>query len=270
MKLSGRSTFLLTFAGTGLLILFLGSSFSFAAASSPSSAIATRASSALGKYHCIDCWAGYSIQDSTNGTITAVQATLLVPTASCKGVAGKNGSSDFIIGLDGISNGNDFATAGVYINCHNGQVQYLPELFDVNTGQAEAATWNSSSGDKVFISIAYLSGNWVYKIHDLTLKKSLTATLAATGAGLNSAECIFDTYEGSSGIYPVERFSTASFSNCIVTAHGRTGSIGSSFGSAYTLYENICYNHNGKEIIASPSKLMHKKDFTVTWRSSGP
>jgi hypothetical protein len=252
-------------------LLFLGSTALVSLAASPSSSTplsrpALPTSPSIKTYKCDDCWAGYNVQDATNGSVEGVQSNLVVPTLICSST---NTSASFLVGLDGLYT-NDFATSGIYLNCVSGQSQYLAEVYDINTGQYAIASWDPSPGDHVTLSVAYLtSGNFLFKIKDHTNKEGFSETLAATSAALNSAECVFDTTNNAQGVNPVSQFSKASFKDCIVAADGVSNSIGS-FSSPYTLYKNVCYNSAGTIVLATPSHLSDEQNFKVTWKATGP
>lgn len=221
--------------------------------------------------NCNDCWTGYSI-NSTKGAFNSGSVTITVPTVKCSKSLDKTYGaqlSSWGVYSDGLYPDTDIASASVLAECVSGTVYFYGSA--ANSTITYYTSFTPAPGDVVKLSFKVSGGNYKMVINDTTQAASNSFTLGATGAPLNSAECISDMFYNTStgSSFPSVKFSTVSFNDCKVDGKGlKPTPIGSASG---TLYEWTCVNSAGSANLATPTALAaNNMNFKVKWVANGP
>ena len=225
-------------------------------------------------------WSGYADVSATNGSVTGVRASFILPSVTCNSSSPQEQELYFFAALDDLVTSSDFEYAGALAYCPQGYT--IPEYFAVETVNFTISTWAPNPGDTIFASITVSKGNFVYNVTDVTSGHSTRVKSNDSGATLNSAEIVTDTGNcGTSSVTldcPLPDFGTLSFGSghtsvartCYATIDGKSKAIGN-FGSAATLYKGVTTNDAGTIVDAATSGLSTaKSSFTVTFKHAGP
>ena len=213
-------------------------------------------------------WAGY-VGGGAVGSVTLVSGTWTEPAVTCgSAVAGVV----FWVGIDGVySPSTTVEQTGTFAYCAGGGAApaYYAwwEMYPANDIQLISKI-TVSVGDEFKASVSWASATdkFTLKIEDVTTGVKFATTTTQASTEENSAECIAERPSQSSGLLDLPDFGSVKFSSCTATIAGVSGGIGkdktlleitmtSSLKSPYT-------------VLATPSSLTGKKEFTVTWDAS--
>jgi hypothetical protein len=198
-------------------------------------------------------WSGYaalsSISSPTNGFVTSVTGSWIVPTLTC------NSSQDTYVaiwvGIDGYSD-QTVEQIGTEQDCVNGvQENYAWVEFYPNPSRI-ITRLTVHNGDAITASVVYEGGSlFALSITDLTTTQSYSRTYNAV-AQRQSAEWVVEAPSLSGQVLPLANFGTANFSSAQFTDN--TGTTYAIDGRGPGTYDTIALNDpNGGS--AKPSTL---------------
>ncbi len=199
-------------------------------------------------------WSGYA---DTSTTFSTVTASWTEPSASCSGRSTQLAA--FWVGIDGYSS-SSVEQDGTLIECYGGVAyQYTWwEMYPSNDIQVVGETL--AAGDHITSSVVRSGTSYTLKVTDSTHSAdSFSTTQTCSSCANSSAEWIAEAPSGSSGVYPLARFSTW-------TASGATSNSGTI--SSYTDDEITMVDSAGR-VEAQPGALSGGgNSFSVTWERS--
>ena len=199
-------------------------------------------------------WSGYADTGSTFSTVTA---NWTEPTPSCTG--GTTSLAAFWVGIDGYSS-SSVEQDGTLIECYLGTAyQYTWwEMYPSNAIQVVGSSL--AAGDSITASVVRSGTSYTLNVTDSTHNAdSFSTTQTCSSCANSSAEWIAEAPSGSSGVYPLARFSTW-------TASGATSN--SEAISSFTDDEITMIDSAG-QVEAQPGALNSSGNgFSVTWERS--
>jgi len=211
-------------------------------------------------------WAGYFAQNTSpnvNNTVTKVWGTWVQPTINCAN--GKTAIMAMWVGIDGATDGTVEQTGSIG-QCVKSVASYYVwwELYPKNAVQP-ISTVALAAGDTVTASVTALTSG-AFKMTIAVGASSFTKTAKQSGTALRAdAECVVERPSGSSGLFNLAKFTTASFSVCGATISGHSGSI-ESFGQVGKI---DMVNNADTKIIAKTTNAGKKGAFSVDWLGYG-
>jgi hypothetical protein len=208
-------------------------------------------------------WAGYGAVGSATLTVTKISASWVEPTLKCTSTTA---IAVFWVGIDGmVSTAPSVEQVGTIGECVGGVASYAAwwEVYPVNAIQV-ISTITVSPGDHFTASVTYSTTTlkFAMKITDTTTGATFTKDKAYSKAMRETAECIAERPSGSSGLYPLANFGTATFTDCKATISGTSAGIGT-FATVYEITMATSVHS-----LAVPSALTGSTTFTVTWKHS--
>jgi Peptidase A4 family len=208
-------------------------------------------------------WAGYGAVGSATDTVTAVSASWIEPTLTCKSATS---IAVFWVGIDGmVSSAPSVEQTGTIGECVGGVASYGAwwEVYPVNSIQVISSI-TVTPGDHFTASVTYSSATskFAMKITDTTTGATFTKKMAYSSAARETAECIAERPSGSSGLYPLANFGKATFTDCKATISGTSAGIGT-FATVYEITMATTVHS-----LAVPGALKSSTTFTVTWKHS--
>jgi len=199
-------------------------------------------------------WSGYADTSSTFSTVTA---NWTEPSASCTSTTSL---AAFWVGIDGYSS-DSVEQDGTLIECYLGHAyQYTWwEMYPTNDIQVVGSTL--AAGDSVSASVVRSGTSYTLKVTDSThTADSFSTTQTCSSCANSSAEWIAEAPSGSSGVYPLARFSTWTAASATVTEGSTAGTI-----SSFTDDEITMVDSAGR-VEAQPGALNSSgNSFAVTW-----
>ena len=203
-------------------------------------------------------WAGYA---DTGSGFSKVSSSWTEPTASCSG--GQTQLAAFWVGIDGYSSGS-VEQDGTMIECYHGSTYTYSwwEMYPTNAVQVVGSS--VAAGDHITATVTRSGTSYTLKVTDSThTANSFTTTQSCSNCANTSAEWIAEAPSGSSGIYPLARFSTWTANSDSVTEGSSSGTI-----SSFTDDELTMVNNSGQPK-ATPGPLNSSgNSFSVTWDRS--
>ncbi|MGA2621259.1 MAG: G1 family glutamic endopeptidase [Thermoguttaceae bacterium] len=219
-------------------------------------------------------WSGYAAETNLNGaasgSVTAVNGTWKVPTATANGSTSTAYSSVWV-GIDGYSS-SSVEQIGTDSDIVNGQAQYYV-WYEMYPSASENVTGMTiSAGDTINASVTYLTsgahaGQFQLTITDASkTNDTFTIYQTASSAARSSAEWVVEAPSSTSGVLPLANFGSVTFTNATATINGKTGPIDSS------TWQNASINMaSGSTVEASTSGLTDSgaaSSFTVAHNAS--
>jgi hypothetical protein len=208
-------------------------------------------------------WAGYA-DTATTSTYSKVTGSWTEPKGTC---TSKTSLAVFWVGIDGFSS-SSVEQDGTLIECVGGKASYFTwwEMFPSNAIQVVGSS--VKPGDKIAASVVRTGTKYALKVTDSTTPAnsfSTTQTCAATKCVDSSAEWIAEAPSGSSGIFPLAKFSTWTLKGATVKAGTKSGTISSFPDSEITMVRSA----TNPVVKAQPGPLNSAgNQFTVTWKSA--
>jgi len=205
-------------------------------------------------------WSGYADVKSTYSTVSA---TWKEPKVTCSSKATQLAA--FWVGIDGYKS-STVEQDGTIALCQNGEASYATwwEMYPSNSIQFVGE--NVSPGDKITASVVKTGNSYALDVTDSTNSSnsfSKTETCSASTCVDSSAEWIAEAPSGSSGIYPLAKFSTWKVSGSSVTGASGAGTISSFKDNEITMVDS------GGKVKASPSALNPAGTaFSDTWKAA--
>jgi hypothetical protein len=206
-------------------------------------------------------WAGYFAQGKsghTNDSVTMVSGTWVQPKLNC--TSPTTAVTVIWVGIDGAFS-TTVEQTGSFGQCVSGHASYFLwwELYPLNNIQTISGV-TVHAGDKINANVTYSATTKKFTMSVADGTHSFSHTGTQSGTLRNSAECIVERPSGSSGLYPLAKFTTATFSTCTANINGVSHGIG-----GFPAVGKI--NMMGtKKVIASTSALTASTKFTVTWK----
>jgi hypothetical protein len=204
-------------------------------------------------------WSGYA---DTGSSFSAVSASWTEPTPSCSGRT--TSLAAFWVGIDGYSS-SSVEQDGTLIECYKGRTYEYTwwEMYPTNAIQVVGQSL--AAGDAITATVTRSSTSYTLTVTDSTHPANsftTTQTCSASSCVDSSAEWIAEAPSGSSGVYPLAKFSTWTDASSKVT-EGSTAGVISSFTD-----DEITMITNSGATEAQPSALNSAgNSFTVTWVS---
>jgi hypothetical protein len=189
-------------------------------------------------------WSGYA---ATSGTYTGVTGTWIVPQP---GISGTPGVGATWVGIGGVS-GHDLIQAGTQdVAAGGGQAQFQTwiEMLPQASQQVPVAV---VPGDSVTVSITEQgagTGNWNISLTNNTSGQTYQTNVQYTSSE-SSAEWIMEAPSGSSGVLPLDNFTSVSFTAASAVQNGQTVDISQTGAQPITML-----NANG-QALAVPSAI---------------
>jgi hypothetical protein len=203
-------------------------------------------------------WSGYA---DTGSSFSQVAASWTEPSATCS--SNTTSLAAFWVGIDGYSS-SSVEQDGTLIECyHRKAYQYTWwEMYPSNAIQVVGSTL--AAGDSIHASVVRSGTSYTLSVTDSTRSAdSFTTTQTCSSCANTSAEWIAEAPSGSSGIYPLARFSTWTDSGSTVTEGSTSGVI-----SSFTDDEITMVNSSGA-VKAQPGSLNSSGNgFSVTWEQA--
>lgn len=200
-------------------------------------------------------WSGYA---DTGSSFSKVAASWKEPSAACS--SNTTSLAAFWVGIDGYSS-NSVEQDGTIIECYRrAAYQYTWwEMYPANAIQVVGSTL--AAGDSITASVVRSGTSYTLSITDSTHSAdSFTTTQSCSNCANTSAEWIAEAPSGSSGVYPLARFSTWTDSGSTVTEGSTSGVI-----SSFTDDEITMVDSSGA-VKAQPGALNGAGNgFAVTW-----
>jgi hypothetical protein len=203
-------------------------------------------------------WSGYA---DTGSNFSKVSSSWTEPTPSCSG--GQEALAAFWVGIDGYSS-DSVEQDGTLIECYGGTAyQYTWwELYPTNDIQVVGES--VAAGDKITASVVRSGDSYTMAVTDSThTADSFSTTQTSAGDADSSAEWIAEAPSGSSGVYPLAKFSTWTANSDAVTEGSTSGTISSFTDDQITMITSSGATE------ATPSALNSGgNSFSVTWDRS--
>jgi hypothetical protein len=200
-------------------------------------------------------WSGYADTGSSFSTVTS---SWTEPTPTCS--SRTTSLAAFWVGIDGYSS-DSVEQDGTLIECYQRTAyQYTWwEMYPTNDIQVVGSTL--AAGDHIAASVVRSGTSYTLKVTDSTHSAdSFSTTQTCSSCANSSAEWIAEAPSGSSGVYPLARFSTWTASSATVTEGSTAGTI-----SSFTDDEITMVDSAGR-IEAQPGALNSSgNSFAVTW-----
>jgi len=200
-------------------------------------------------------WSGYA---DTGSSFSKVSASWSEPTPSCSGRS--TSLAVFWVGIDGF-NSNSVEQDGTLIECSGGATFQFTwwEMFPTNNVQVVGQSL--AAGDHITSTVTRSGSTYTLAVTDSTHPaNSFSTSQSCSSCANTSAEWIAEAPSGSSGIFPLARFSPWSDTNSSVT-EGSTSGVISSFTD-----DEITMIDNSGAVKAQPSALNGSGNgFSVTW-----
>lgn len=210
-------------------------------------------------------WSGYADEHTKGNTYTKVSGTWTQPKVKCTSATAL---AAFWVGIDGSEGSQTVQQDGTLAECTGGKATYYDwwEMYPTNAVQVEHPV---SPGDKLTGSVVFTGKAYTLTVTDHTHKSgSFTTTQKCSGtACLNtSAEWIVERPSGSSGLYALADYGTATFTKASVTSGKTTGAISKFPDAAITMTAGGTGTGGTGPTLASVSKLASTgTSFTDTW-----
>lgn len=153
-------------------------------------------------------WSGYAV---TGSQFTSVQASWVVPTATCAAAKGDQYAA-FWVGLDGYSS-NTVEQTGTLSYCAGARAGYYAWFEFYPNPNYEILAVPISPGNLVSASVVYNANKFTATITNVSTGKSFSVTANVRGAARSSAEWIAEApcCTSSGGILPMADFGTGLF-----------------------------------------------------------
>jgi hypothetical protein len=202
-------------------------------------------------------WSGYA---DTGSSFSKVSASWSEPTPSCSGRT--TSLAAFWVGIDGYSS-SSVEQDGTLIECYRGHAYEYTwwEMYPTNAIQVVGQSL--AAGDAITATVTRSGTSYTLTVTDSTHPANnftTTQTCSASSCVDSSAEWIAEAPSGSSGVYPLAKFSTWTDANSAVTEGSTAGVI-----SSFTDDEITMITSSGLTE-AQPSALNSSgNSFTVTW-----
>jgi len=200
-------------------------------------------------------WSGYADTGSGFSTVTS---SWTEPSATCS--SSTTSLAAFWVGIDGYSS-SSVEQDGTLIECYQ-RVAYQYtwwEMYPTNAIQVVGSSL--ATGDSITASVVRSGTSYTLKVTDSTHSaNSFSTTQSCSSCANTSAEWIAEAPSGSSGVYPLARFSTWNAANATV-AEGSTSGVISSFTD-----DEITMVNSSGTAKATPGALNSSGNgFSVTW-----
>jgi hypothetical protein len=200
-------------------------------------------------------WSGYA---DTGSGFSKVSASWSEPTPNCSG--GGTSLAVFWVGIDGF-NSNSVEQDGTLIECSGGATFQFTwwEMFPTNNVQVVGQSL--AAGDHITSTVTRSGSRYTLTVTDSTHPaNSFSTSQSCSSCANTSAEWIAEAPSGSSGIFPLARFSPWSDTSSSVT-EGSTSGVISSFTD-----DEITMIDNSGAVKAQPGALNGSGNgFSVTW-----
>jgi hypothetical protein len=179
-------------------------------------------------------WSGYAVT-GTNGSVTDVKGSWIVPTVTC--LAGAPDSfSSFWVGIDGFNSGT-VEQIGIDADCVSGKPTYSAWFEFYPHWPSTINTVVVRPGDTISAEVSYgVKGQFTVTLTNVSWNPQQTFSISSKmpQARLSSAEWIVEA-PWSSGVLPLANFGVAEFghrytsqpSTCYATVNGTAGPISS-------------------------------------------
>jgi len=200
-------------------------------------------------------WAGYA---DTGSSFSRVSASWTEPTPNCS--SRTTALAVFWVGIDGFSS-NSVEQDGTLIECSGGSAFQFTwwEMFPTNSIQVVGQSL--AAGDHITSTVTRSGSRYTLTVTDSTHSaNSFSTTQSCSSCANSSAEWIAEAPSGSSGVFPLARFSTWNDANSSVTAGSTSGTI-----SSFTDNEITMIDSSGA-VKAQPGALNGSGNgFSVSW-----
>jgi hypothetical protein len=221
-------------------------------------------------------WDGYAVTPAVGSTTTfdEVQASWLVPTATCDPNQPDEELAVEWVGLDGFGT-SSVEQGGTIATCNSGLASYHVwwEMFPFN---GITQQFSVNPGDQIKASVTFVpsSGDFDIVVDDVTLGQTLTEDVPCqptqNGCARASAEVISEDPGGNGvdvdGLFPLTDYGTETFTGASVTdSTGHTGTM--SDPSWQTFQLNEVSSQGVTKQTAGPLST-DGSSFTTTWQST--
>ena len=200
-------------------------------------------------------WGGYA---DTGSSFTKVAASWTEPTPSCSGRT--TSLAAFWVGIDGYSS-SSVEQDGTLIECYLGSTYQFTwwEMYPTNAVQVVGSTL--AAGDSITSVVTRSGTSYTLTVTDSThTADSFSTTQTCSSCANSSVEWIAEAPSGSSGVYPLAKFSTWTDAASTAT-EGTTAGVISSFTD-----DEITMIDSSGATKALPGALNSAgNSFTVTW-----
>jgi len=200
-------------------------------------------------------WSGYA---DTGSSFSKVSSSWTEPTPTCS--SRTTSLAAFWVGIDGYSS-DSVEQDGTLIECYQRTAyQYTWwEMYPTNDIQVVGSSL--AAGDSITASVVRSGTSYTLAVTDSThTANSFSTTQTCSGCANSSAEWIAEAPSGSSGVYPLARFSTWTAASAAVTEGSTAGTI-----SSFTDDEITMVDSSGR-VEAQPGALNTAgSSFAVTW-----
>ena len=219
-------------------------------------------------------WSGYAVT-GTNGSVTDVKGSWIVPTVTCLGGAPDSYSS-FWVGIDGF-NSNTVEQIGIDADCVSGEPTYSAWFEFYPHWPSTINTVEVVPGDTISAKVSYgAKGQFTVTLTNIYRKQSFSISTKMPQAKRSSAEWIVEA-PWSSGVLPLASFGTALFgqkythqaATCNATVNGTAGSIGS-VSPATVVQIDMVDSSGAVKAKTSSLSVPDGSSFTDAWYSPGP
>jgi len=202
-------------------------------------------------------WSGYA---DVNSTFSKVTASWTEPSVRC---TAQTSLAAFWVGIDGYRSAT-VEQDGTLAECYLGTAYYYTwwEMYPSNDIQVVGETVHA--GDTISASVARSGTSYALKVTDSSRSgDNVSTTQTCSGCANSSAEWIAEAPSGSTGVYPLARFSTWTAPGATVTGSSSSGVISSFTGSEITMIDSA------GRVKAQPGALNSSGNgFSVTWERS--
>ena len=200
-------------------------------------------------------WSGYA---DTGSAFSKVSAQWTEPTPSCSGRT--TSLAAFWVGIDGYSS-SSVEQDGTLIECYLGGTYQFTwwEMYPTNAIQVVGSSL--AAGDSITSTVTRSGTSYTLTVTDSTHSaNSFSTTQSCSSCANSSAEWIAEAPSGSSGVYPLAKFSTWNDASSTVT-EGSTAGVISSFTD-----DEITMINSSSAVKAQPGSLNSSGNgFSVTW-----
>jgi hypothetical protein len=194
-------------------------------------------------------WAGYA---ATGSTFNSVSASWVQPAVTC---GSATTYSSFWVGIDG-DGSNSVEQTGTEADCSGGRA-YYSSWYEMYPAYPVNYSNTVSPGDHFTATVSASGNSFTMTLSDTTRGWTKTTTKSSSTASKASAEVIAEAPSSSSGVLPLSKFGTASFTGS--TANGQAiGNYGPDKINMAT----------GSTTKATTSALSGGGNFSVTWNHS--
>jgi hypothetical protein len=203
-------------------------------------------------------WAGYA---DTSETFTKVTGTWSEPTVTCSGDTTELAA--FWVGIDGFSS-DSVEQDGTLAECYFGSLYQFSWWEMYPTNDIQVVGESVAAGDSISASVVRSGTSYALKVTDSThTANSFSTTQTCSNCANSSAEWIAEAPSGSSGVYPLAKFSPWTEANATVATTTSSGVI-----STYPNDKITMVSSSGNVEAETSALNSAGNGFTVTWEAT--